>query len=63
MTAKTFEYFSASSTRAPAALDRSADRDDAGHAGFVRATQIRHRRSGAKSGIIEMGVGFDEHER
>src|SRR6267142_1024836 len=46
--------------RAPAALDRSSDRDDARHAGFSRATKhvveiVR------EIGIIEMRVSFDQH--
>src|SRR5438270_182976 len=48
--------------RAPAALDRSSDRDDPRDARFVRAledvNEIRR-----EVWIIEMGVGFDQHRR
>ena len=46
--------------RAPAAFDRSADRDDAGNASFGRAPQhiVEIRR---EIRIIEMGVSFDQH--
>ena len=48
--------------RAPAALDRGADRDDPRDAGLGRAPQhiIEVRR---EIRVIEVGVGFDEHCR
>jgi hypothetical protein len=44
--------------RAPAARDRCSDGEDAGYAGFSRASQDVLK-VGREIGVIEVGVSFD----
>ncbi len=62
MTAKTFGVFLRQFDRAPAAFDRSADRDDTGDAGFGRAREDGVK-IGCKIRVIEMRVSIDQHHR